>query len=91
MATEPTAISSFENVWEDAYGRLKQEQPELLRDYEDGILDETRAKCRDSRAKQLQPLKSNTNPARLLQQLQLVLQIQSEYIEERQWSLHVSS
>ncbi|KAK5175733.1 uncharacterized protein LTR77_000872 [Saxophila tyrrhenica] len=80
---------SFETVWEDAYKRLETEQPELLTAYEEGILEETRAKCRDSRTKQLEPLGARSTPARRQQQLQLVLTIQFEYIEERQLIIHV--
>lgn len=78
---------SFHNIWEDAYSKFKTEYPKLLDSYQSGILEETRTKCPDSRRRLLhEPARSATE---LQRQLVIVLEIQNEYIQEKQWKIKV--
>ena len=82
-------VANFDNVWEEAYQRLKTDSPKLTEAYETGILEETRSKCRDARAELLR--NKATSAGKLQEQLGIVIEIQSEYIQERQWVVHVRS
>ena len=79
----------FDDVWEAAYTRLKTNAPNLLKAYQDGILEETRLKCKDGRVRQLQ--KPADSVSELQRQLDIVMEVQSDYISERQWVLHVGT
>ena len=86
---EKVGAVRFDNVWEAAYTRVKTDSPKLLEAYQDGILEETRLKCKDGRVKQLQ--KPADSVSELQRQLDIVMEVQSNYISERQWVLHVGT
>ncbi|KAI1333095.1 ankyrin repeat-containing domain protein [Xylariaceae sp. FL0255] len=79
----------LDTVWEDAYDQFERDNAKLVKFYQDSILAEARTKCHDGRRDILDRDTSSTEGFQ--KQFLVVLNIQYEYIKERQWKIKIKN